>query len=54
MVRKAGKVKKEVKLVTICARVPVELRDKLEEYRKKHGLRSFNQAIIHILQGLEV
>ncbi|MEM3907019.1 MAG: hypothetical protein QXZ17_09200 [Nitrososphaerota archaeon] len=52
---KKPKSEEEIKeSVTIYARAPVELRDKLKEYRKRHGLRSFNQAIIHILESLEV
>jgi hypothetical protein len=45
---------KKRKIVTFTARIPIELRDKLEAYRKKHGLRSFNQAIIHLLENMDV
>jgi hypothetical protein len=42
------------KLVTITARVPERLRDKLERYRAKNGLRSLNEALRMILEELEV
>jgi len=53
MSKKAG-TKKGDKLITICARVPRELRDKLEAYRKKHGFRSYNQVLRYLLENLEV
>jgi len=42
----------EKEYVTITARVPKTLRDKLEEYRRKNGFRSLNEALIHILKHL--
>ena len=41
-------------LVTITARVPKRLRDKLERYRRKHGLRSLNEALKKILEDLRI
>jgi len=49
-----SKKKGKKETITITARIPRELRDKLEEYRKRHGLRSFNQAIIHLLENIDV
>ena len=46
------KMKKEEPLVTVTARIPQRLRDKLEAYRRKHGLRSLNQALKDILENL--
>jgi len=47
------KMKKE-DYVTITARIPERLRDKLELYRRKHGLRSLNQALKDILENLKL
>ena len=47
------KMKKEP-LVTVTARIPERLRDKLETYRRKHGLRSLNEAIRDILENLRI
>ena len=47
------KMKKEP-LVTVTARLPKRLRDKLELYRRKHGLRSLNEALRTILEDLKV
>jgi len=40
--------------VTITARIERRLRDKLEAYRRKHGLRSLNGALVEILEKLQV
>ncbi|MEM4602068.1 MAG: hypothetical protein QW808_04125 [Desulfurococcaceae archaeon] len=40
--------------VTITARIEKRLRDKLEAYRRKHGLRSLNEALAKILEELQV
>jgi len=41
-------------LVTVTARVPRKLRDKLERYRRKNGLRSLNEALRKILEDLKI
>ena len=47
-------IKRSSPKATVTARIEKRLRDKLEAYRRKHGLRSLNEALAKILEELQV